>query len=100
MGKLIKIKFSTAERIQDLNSDAVASIVRENRLLNAIDEVLYHLDKLDGRLSNEPLLNQARTVLKEAMRQNKYQYHKDNSEKIILDNVIPLFEEHIPDEAA
>ena len=100
MGKLIKIKFSTAERIQDLNCDAVASIVRENRLLNAIDEVLYHLDKLDGILSNEPLLNHSREMLKRAMRQNKYQYHKDNSEKIILDNVIPLFPEHIPDEAA
>jgi len=100
MGKLIKIKFSTAERIQDLNSDAVASIVRENRLLNAIDEVLYKLDKLDGILGNEPSLTHARKILKEAIRQNKYQYHKDNSEKIILDNVIPLFPEHIPDEVA
>lgn len=100
MGKLIKLKFSTAERIQDLNSDAVASIVRENRLLNAINEVLYELDRLDEVLGNEPKLTHARKILGEAIRQNKYQYHKDNSEKTILDEVIPLFEEHIPDEAA
>lgn len=100
MGNVIKIKFNTAERIQSLNSDAIASIIRENKLLNAIDEVLFELDKLDGVLGNEPKLTHARKILEEAIRQNKYQYRKDNSEKVILDNVIPLFPEHTPGEAA
>ena len=100
MGELIKIDFKTGVKIQDLNSDAVASIVRENKLLNAIDEVLYNLDCLDGILNNCSLLNQAKKILDEAKKQNKYQYQKDNAEKTILDNVIPLFSEHIPDGAA
>lgn len=99
MGNLIRINFKTAEHIQSLNSDAVASIVRENKLLNAINEVLYSLDRIDGIIGNDVLLNQARKVLDEAIKQNKYQYQKDNAEKTILDDVIPLFEEHIPDEA-
>ncbi|OFW61917.1 MAG: hypothetical protein A2Z35_04930 [Actinobacteria bacterium RBG_19FT_COMBO_36_27] len=100
MGNLIRINFKTAERIQDLNCDAIASEVRENKLLNAIDEVLYNLDRRDGVLGNEPKLNHAIKILGEAIKQNRYQYHKDNAEKTILDDIIPLFPEHIPDEAA
>ncbi|OFW47189.1 MAG: hypothetical protein A2163_04055 [Actinobacteria bacterium RBG_13_35_12] len=100
MGDLIRINFKTAERIQDLNCDALASIVRENKLLHAIDEVLYHLDRRDGVLGNEPKLNHAIKILDEAKKQNTYQYRKDNQEKTILDEIVPLFSEHIPDEAA
>jgi len=69
-------------------------------LLYAIDEVLLRLDRLDGVLRNEPKLTHARKILEKAIKQNKYQYLKDNGEKTILDRIVPLFEEHIPDEAA
>jgi len=100
MGDLIRINFKTAEKIQDLNCDALASIIRENKLLNAIDEVLFNLDRIDGIIGNDNLLNHARKILDEAMKQNRYQYAKDNSEKTILEDIIPLFEENIPDEVA
>lgn len=99
-GKIVKIEFSKAEKIQDLNCAALASIRAEHKLLHAIRDVIRFIDKMDGVMKNEPHLEYCKKLLKKAISQNKYQHLKDHSEKVILENVIPLFEEWIPNEVA
>lgn len=93
-GNLISMKFNTAEKIQDLNSDAIASEKYEGKLLECLETVLEIIDARDGLLNNEYEILQAKKLLQGARQQNQYQYDKDHQEQLILDNVVPMFPEH------
>lgn len=93
MKNIVRIDFKKAELIQDLNCDALASIKAEHKLLNAISEVLTCLDRRDGILGNEPMIDHCRKILAQAIEANHYQHSKDDGERIVLDKVIPLFPE-------
>ena len=94
-GNLITMKANTVDKLQDLNSDAVASEIREIRLLNALETVLDIIDARDGLLNNEFEIRQAKKLIVEAKEQNQYQYSKDHQEQLLLDNVVDMFPEHV-----
>lgn len=94
-GNLISIKFNTAEKLQDYNDEALASELSENRILKSLESVFEIIDARDGLLNNEFEIMQAKKLLQEARQQNQYQYEKDHQEQLILDNVIPMFPEHV-----
>ena len=92
---VITVKFGTAEKIQDLNSEAVASAIREHEVLNSIMTCLDIHDSIDSVIGNEPLIEQAKKLIEKAREHNNYQLDKDQAEMKLLDNVVDMFPEHV-----
>jgi hypothetical protein len=94
-GNLIKIKFNTAEKIQDLNSEAVACAVYGLKLLKSLESVLEIIDLRDRKLDNEPEIVQGKKLCSEAKGQFSGCFSFDKEEMRILDNVVDMFPEHV-----
>jgi len=91
MGKLIKIDFKKAVKIQDYNCEAIASEKQEDKVLECLENVLDIIDARDGLLNNEWEITQAKKLLREARSQNRDQLHNDKAEQLVLEEEIPMF---------
>lgn len=91
MGKLIKIDFKKAVKIQDYNCEAIASAKTEDKVLECLENVLDIIDARDGLLNNEWEILQAKKLLREARNQNRDQLGNDKAEQLMLEEVVPLW---------
>ncbi|MHB1125317.1 MAG: hypothetical protein ACYC0T_21745 [Ramlibacter sp.] len=94
-GNLITMKFNTAERIQDLNSEAVACAVYGLKLLKSLESVLEVIDMRDHKLDNEPEIVHGKKLCYEARDQFSSCFSYDKEEMRLLDNVVDMFPEHV-----
>jgi hypothetical protein len=93
--KPISIIYSQAEKVSNSNISECHGEREINKLLNAVDSLLYALDMRDGELDNDIFLTQARRQVRAALNKTGYIYSKNLEQQNILSNVIPLFPEHI-----
>jgi len=91
----ISIAYFKAEKISTLNITERKGEREINKLLAAVDSLLYALDLRDGELNNDIFLTQARRQVVEARDKTGYIYSKNLEQQEILSNVIPLFPEYI-----
>jgi hypothetical protein len=91
MGKLIRIDFRKAIKIQDYNMEAIASEKQEDKVLECLENVLDIIDARDGLLNNEWEITQAKKLLREARTQNRDQLYNDKAEQLVLEEEIPMF---------
>ena len=93
--KVIPIVYKQAEKISNSNLSERHGEKEINKLLVAVDKLLYALDLRDGKLNNDIFLTQARRQVTQALGKVGYIYSKNLEQQNILSNVIPLFPEHI-----
>jgi hypothetical protein len=93
--KVIPIIYNQAEKISNSNICEKNGEKEINKLLVAVDKLLYALDLRDGELNNDIFLTQARNQVTAALNKVGYIYAKNLEQQNILSNVIPLFPEHI-----
>lgn len=93
--KFIPIKYNLAEKVSNSNISECHGEREINKLLNAVDSLLYALDLRDGELDNDIFLSQARKQVRTALNKVGYIYSKNLEQQNILSNVIPLFPEYI-----
>jgi hypothetical protein len=94
--KIVLFEYTEAEQLNDENCNERNSEVKENRLLIAIKSTLRTIDLRDGILDNDLILNNAKKVCEQAIKENEYQYQKNLSQQKILDKFID-FPEKLPD---
>ncbi|MCE5329889.1 hypothetical protein LLG07_06120 [bacterium] len=91
---VVNMRFKDVEEVQDLNSDAIACNSYEGKLLIVIDNLLDFIDGKDCMIGNEPEVEQAKKVLRQARELNMEGLNKDKKEMRILDDIVPMFPEH------
>jgi hypothetical protein len=91
---VVNMRFKDVEEVQNLNSDAVACNSYEEKLLLVIDNLLDFIDEKDCIRENEPEVEQAKKVLRQARELNIEGLNKDKKEMRILDDIVPMFPEH------
>lgn len=89
---IIHVDFKRMVKVQDFNTEAIASASYEEKLLTSLENVIEAIDAIDGKFNNESIVVQAKKILREARSMNRDQLENDRSEQLILDTDIPFAE--------
>lgn len=85
--KVLKFPVKKVEEAEDLNCEAILEGVKEHKDLFAIRSLFVAIDKRNGIIGDEPMINHGMRVIDSAIERNEKQINHDRREQVIFDEV-------------